>query len=225
MNCKWCNKKLTKAQVYEYLRGKTKGTACSASCSMLLKRYKSHEKYIVEKKCKCKNCNKTFVNYKKYNVETCSAKCAYELSSKRMKEDNPMKNDFVRQKVSNTLKAMKHKPLVQGGNGRPATKEQLDLYNEITLLDDSFEMELIEKTGKLKKTFNAPNHYKIDIGSRIHKIAIEIDGKSHNSLKIKECDTRKTQLLILKGWKVLRFTNSQIQKELKNCVQMVMSMT
>jgi hypothetical protein len=92
-----------------------------------------------------------------------------------------------------------------------------------TKKDSSFSMEYIEKTGVLAKEFKSPRHYKIDIASKYHMIAIEIDGPSHNSLKVKECDNRKNQLLALKGWKVLRFTNSQIQKELQNCVQTVMS--
>lgn len=136
-----------------------------------------------------------------------------------------MLQEKTRAKVSQTLKEMKHKPLIQGGNGKPATLQQLTLYNELTKNDNSFEMELIEKTSPYTNEFNAPRHYKIDIGSRIHKIAIEIDGNSHNTLRVKECDNRKDALLSLKGWKVLRLSNSQIEKELKNCVQTVLSMT
>src|SRR6056297_3449956 len=125
----------------------------------------------------------------------------------------------------NTLKKIKHKPYIQGGNGRGATIPQLSLYNELIKKDDSFQMEYIEKTGKLRKIYKAPYHYKIDIASPIHKIAIEVDGLSHLALKTKECDERKTKLLNSKGWKVLRLSNKQIQEDLTSCVRMVMSMT
>ena len=224
MNCKWCNSKLKDYQVYSYLRGKSKGTACSSFCAMKLIHYKNKQDEIDKKSKKCKVCGKMFFRDGIDKYKVCSTKCAGVLSSKRMTKNNPMHCESVRSKVSATLKKMNHKPVLQGGNGRGATEEQLMLYNELNKVDGSFSMEYIEKTGKLRKQFNAPYHYKIDIASEIHKIAIEVDGASHNSLKVKECDERKDQLLTLKGWKVLRFTNYQIQKELKNCVQTVLSM-
>lgn len=171
----------------------------------------------------CIVCNSIFECTVK-NQKTCGLKCAGTLSSKRMTDNNPMKSDSVREKVSMTLKKINHKPKIQGGNGRVATKEQMMLYNEISKLDNSFELEVIEKTKPYTSQFNSPNHYKIDIASRFHKIAIEVDGGSHNSKKIKECDKRKEDLLSLKGWKVLRLSNLMIQKELQSCVLMVMSM-
>lgn len=224
MNCKWCDKQLNDAQVYSYLLGKSKGTACSAKCSMKLIHYKNPQDEINKKSKKCKVCNKLFFrdNIKIYKY--CSRECAGVISSKRMQKDNPMFCKETRKKASDTLKEINHKPIIQGGNGRGATVEQLSLYNELNKIDGSFSMEYIEKTGKYKDRFKAPNHYKIDIASNVHKIAIEVDGSSHNSLKIKECDQRKDKLLSLRGWKVLRLSNSKIQNELENCVQMVMSM-
>ena len=120
---------------------------------------------------------------------------------------------------------MGHKPYVQGGNGRGVTDAQAMLYNAITEHDDSFGLEVIEKTGKYRHQFKSPNHYKLDIASRRLMIAIEVDGFSHSCKKVQQCDQRKEQLLALRGWKVLRFTNSQIKNELPNCVQKVLSMT
>jgi uncharacterized pyridoxamine 5'-phosphate oxidase family protein len=228
MNCKWCNKELSKSQVYEFIRGKTKGNSCSRKCAMLILNNNKDEYITPIKERKafkhiCENCNIEFINITK-NSRFCSNKCAGTLSSIRMKLNNPMFKEENRIKASNTLKRIKHKPIIQGGNGRPATVQQLKLYNELIKYDDSFEMELIEKTGIYADQFKAPYHYKIDIASRIHKLAIEVDGSSHNSLKIKECDNRKNQFLTLKKWKVLRLSNYQIDKELTSCVQMVLSM-
>lgn len=229
MNCKWCNKELTDSQVYSYLRGKSKGNSCSSKCSMLILHYGTIENYMkpVSNPTKyiknCRVCEREFITVVK-NQNICSLKCSGKMSSIRMKLNNPMFNEEYRIKASNTLKKIKHKPLIQGGNGRVATIQQLKLYNELIKHDNSFEMELIERTGVYAKQFKAPTHYKIDIASRIHKLAIEVDGNSHNSLKIKECDNRKDQFLTFKKWKVLRLSNYQIDKELKTCVQMVLSM-
>lgn len=217
MNCLSCNKELTETQVKDVIRGKMKGY-CSRKCSSKAKEKKVSKKCIV--------CGSFFTGTP-WSIKqkiTCSLKCAGALSSIRMKKKNPMSNEETRKKVSLKLKEINHKPKILGGNGRGATVHQLKLYNEIVKYNESFEMELIEKTKELRKVFNSPTHYKIDIGSRIHKIAIEVDGISHKSLKVKECDKRKTELLSLKGWRVLRLSNSQIEKELNKCVQMVLSM-
>lgn len=225
MNCKWCEKELTKPQVYQYLRGKSKGNSCSSKCSMLLLNYGSLENYNIKHTSNCVVCKKDFIKSVQSNGIVCSIKCQCVLSSQRMKIDNPMFIDKYRKKASDRQKEIKHKPIIQGGNGRGATIYQLNLYNELIKIDNSFEMEVIEKTGReLAKKFKSPYHYKLDIASRIHNLCIEIDGSSHNTLKIKECDKRKTELLNLKGWKVLRLSNSQIDKELMNCVQTVLSM-
>jgi hypothetical protein len=186
--------------------------------------YGSKKEYEEKHKSKCIVCNETFERKTFSKGIVCSIKCQSKLSSERMKLDNPMKYPEIRKKASDRQKEINHKPIIQGGNGRGATVHQLNLYNELIKYDNSFEMEIIEKTGILAKEFNSPRHYKLDIASRIHMLCIEIDGSSHNTLKIKECDKRKDNILNLKGWKVLRLSNFQIQKELQNCVQMVMSM-
>lgn len=135
-----------------------------------------------------------------------------------------MKDPETRRKVSKTLSEMNHRPAVIGGNGRPPTRQEKAMYNELSKHDDSFEIECIIKTGELADYFRAPNHYKIDVGSHRHKLAIEIDGTSHNSLKVKECDRRKEMFLHTKGWTLLRFSNSMIDNQLNSCVQMVLSL-
>jgi predicted nucleic acid-binding Zn ribbon protein len=225
MNCKWCDKKLTDTQIYQFLIGKSKGSACSRKCSLLIYSHGSKESYIQKLKSTCIVCGSDFQRQLFSGGKVCSTSCQGKLSSDRMKKLNPMFIEEFRNKASRRQKEINHKPKIQGGNGRGATVQQLLLYNELSKIDTSFSMEYIEKTGHLAKQLKSPRHYKIDIASKYHMIAIEVDGSSHSSLKIKECDERKNKLLTLKGWKVLRFTNSQIQKELENCVQMVMSMT
>lgn len=223
MNCKFCNKQLSESQVYELIKGKSKGF-CSSKCASISYVYKTKENYILKNKIICKTCNKEFYAQPHLSRIHCSLKCAGKSSSFRMKENNPMKDDSVRKKVSDTLKKIGHKPKIVGGNGRGPSVYQKQLYDELIKINDSFKMEFVFKTKSFNKDKIYPNHYKIDIALFSHKIAIEVDGSSHNSKKIKSCDKKKSDLLISQGWKVLRLSNYQIETELKNCVQMVSSM-
>jgi predicted nucleic acid-binding Zn ribbon protein len=209
--------------MYDVSRGKSKG-ACSIGCSQKILHYGTKENWIKIHTSNCIVCNKDFIRSHESSGLVCSIKCQGSLSSERMKVSNPMFVAEYRLKASNRQKEIKHKPIIQGGNGRGATIPQLLLYNELIKHDNSFEMEVIERTGHLAKLYKSPRHYKLDIASRIHNLCIEVDGPSHNSLKIKECDKRKTEVLNLKGWRVLRLSNSKIKNELQNCVQMVLSM-
>jgi len=224
MNCKWCSKELSKKQVYDFLSKKTKGTSCSSKCSMMLLHWISKENFKIENTFNCIVCKKDFIKKTSSSPKVCSIVCQSILSSVRMTEKNPMLNKEVRNKVSDTLKRIGHKPIKQGGNGRGNTTEQQLLYDELIKINKSFVCEYIFKTKGLNEEKIYPTHYKIDIALEELKLAIEIDGTSHNSLKVKECDKKKTNLLISQGWKVLRLSNLQIQKELKSCVQAVMSM-
>jgi hypothetical protein len=228
MNCKFCSKELTKIQIHEYLRGKTNGT-CSRSCGNLYRHYFRIEnapmyqngRKLYEHNCHvCKNDFKSTVP----NQSCCSMKCVGVISSKRMTINNPMKDIETRKKVSNTLKDRFHKPPIIGGNGRGLTKWQKILLDELLLIDKTFVAEYIFNTKEFNQNKIYPNHYKIDIASEKYKLAIEVDGNTHKSNKIKLCDQKKTHILNLSGWTVLRFWNTQIEMELKDCVQMVMSM-
>jgi hypothetical protein len=223
MNCKWCNNQLSKSQIYDFSRGKTKG-ACCIGCAQKILHYGTKENWIKIHTSNCIVCNKYFIRTHESSGLVCSIKCQGFLSSERMKISNPMFIEENRLKVSKSLKEQNHKPIIQGGNGRGATIPQLLFYNELIKHDNSFEMEVIERTGNLAKLYKSPRHYKLDIASRLHNLCIEVDGTSHSSLKVKECDKRKTKVLNLKGWKVLRLSNSKIKNELQNCVQKVLSM-
>lgn len=227
IKCRLCRKKLSPTQIYDMIRGKSYHYTCSRKCTNQIiyplpdgvRRVKGHYKYTIT----CTVCGKVHDNASTKSQKTCSLKCAGKISSLRMKKSNPMMQNDVRDKVSKKLKEIKHKPYQQGGNGRGATIHQLELYNELVKYDDSFQLEYIIRTLKYRNELNTPTHYKIDVASSYHKIAIEIDGSSHNSKKVKECDQKKETVLGLLKWKVLRFSNHQIQEDTMNCVRKVLS--
>ncbi|WP_281680806.1 endonuclease domain-containing protein [Synergistes jonesii] len=143
-------------------------------------------------------------------------------ASARMKSHNPMFNPETRAKMATTLRRIGHKPRVQGGNGRGMTKAQSLLMEHLSKMNPV--SEFIAKTGETRlHPSHYPAHYKIDIAIPAHMLAIEVDGRSHNSLCIREKDLKKEIFLKSKGWTLLRFSNKEILENPSICAETVMS--
>jgi hypothetical protein len=138
-----------------------------------------------------------------------------EARRSRMRCNNPMQQAVTRAKVSATHKRCGRKPPKPGGNGRGPTVPELALSQAL-----GWVVNVIVPTG-MKGPL--PSHYKIDVGNPELKIAIEIDGKSHNSIIRRQQDERKTAYLQSIGWTVLRFTNEAVARSLTDCVRAVLS--
>lgn len=128
-----------------------------------------------------------------------------KYASARMRLNNPMHKEGVREKVSATLKLIGHSPKIRGGNGRPPTKAEVALHEMFS--EFGFESQSIVPTG-LRGGY--PGHYKIDCGNQKLKIAIEADGASHSTRERKLQDAKKDEFLRGRGWTVFRFSNEQI---------------
>lgn len=138
-------------------------------------------------------------------------------SSARMKARNPMSNPATLQKVRETLRAIKHRPKVQGGNGRALPVPHQMLWDA---LGPAWHVEYITKTNKVN---GLPSAIKSDLALPEIKLAVEVDGGSHCSLKVQEKDARKTAFLNSLGWTVLRFTNKAVMADLAICVREIES--
>ena len=68
-----------------------------------------------------------------------------------------------------------------------------------------------------------PKFYRIDIADAKNKIAIEVDGKSHQSKRQRVLDPIKDAALSALGWKVCRFSNEEILNDLPCAVAKVQS--
>lgn len=143
-----------------------------------------------------------------------------KFASERMKAHNPMKKPEVRERVSNALKEIGHKPPIQGGNGRGLTKAQKALSEAL-----GWPTEVIVSIGKGNMKEGRPSHYKIDIANPAMKIAIEVDGPSHQALVVQQRDQRKTEFLRGLGWTVLRFSNQAVMDDTAGCARMVLFIT
>ena len=137
-------------------------------------------------------------------------------ASERMRRNNPMRNEESRRKMSNTLKAIGHKPNQRGGNGNPPTTPQALLAS---ILQWPTEVVITPSDGK------RPYHYRVDIGNTALMIAVEVDGASHSSQVRQESDRRKDSRLRSLGWKVFRFSNLEVMEHSADCAQRVLSST
>lgn len=94
---------------------------------------------------------------------------------------------------------------------KPPTSIELTIQNKL--------MEFgISHTTQLRQYI-----YLIDIAIENHKIAIECDGDYWHSLpKAKERDKRKDKYLKSKGWKVIRFSETNINNNLSWCLSILL---
>lgn len=138
-------------------------------------------------------------------------------ASARMKANNPMWRQEVRAKVSESMRLMGHKPTIRGGNGRGLTEPER-LLSECTGL-----CPVVVPTGG--RGHGYPTNYKLDLADPAAKLAIEIDGGSHKSLKVREADARKEAFLRERGWTVLRFSNEEVLADPARCALTVRSTT
>ena len=110
------------------------------------------------------------------------------------------------------------RPVPRGGNGRPLPLPQRMLAEAL-----AWETEVAVPTGKPRESGYPPS-YKVDLGNRTLRIAVEVDGESHSG-KRKLLDEKKDALLRGLGWTVLRFSNRQVTERLAECVRTVWSTT
>ena len=99
------------------------------------------------------------------------------------------------------------------GNGRGPTPSEAKLYS--LLQGEGFELQVIVQTNRTK-----PTHYKLDLGHRTAKIAIELDGSSHRGNARKNSDASKDSFLMSQDWQVLRFQEPvDCEEAARKCVE------
>jgi hypothetical protein len=131
---------------------------------------------------------------------------------------NPLYDPKVKAKAAATQRAKGYAHL-NGGNGMSAP---LPVQALILALGDGWVLEHPVATGV--RTKSRPTCYKIDIAHPLLMIAVEVDGEGHHSQNVKQADGRKDQWLVENGWRVIRFTNKQVNRDLKACVDSVVAL-
>lgn len=136
----------------------------------------------------------------------CSISCA-------KKKENAMWVPGAKDKMSATLKKIGHRPLRVGGNGRGMTAPQETM---LSMLPPGWEPEVAIPTGIKRAMKTHPTCYKVDIGNRSMKVAIELDGNTHYGAR-KDLDKKKDDLLASLGWKVFRVRNADAMSMCTTC--------
>lgn len=67
--------------------------------------------------------------------------------------------------------------------------------------------------------------YQYDFAFPDLKIDIEVDGSTHNNLKVKEIDKRRDKFSIEQGWTVLRFNASQVKNDVVSCINKIIEIS
>jgi hypothetical protein len=140
------------------------------------------------------------------------------VASARMKANNPTANPEWRKRMSKLMSGRTF--LARGGNGT-LTPQQEAVANALGL-----PMEYAIPTQAVKHRFKSlPNCYKVDIADPARRLAIEIDGATHNTKKWRFLDKRKTEVLNALGWSVLRFSNQRVDSDLDSVLEEIREFT
>lgn len=208
--CQWCGGPFVTEQ-------RSKKRFCGRSCSAKWRMKQPEIIAIMKSPKRGMNITKALLNWRK----TERGQQVAAEASERMKKKNPMNMVGVVEKMlktkenNGTLHVWKGK---RGGNGQ-YTPEQLRLRK---VLGSKWTLELPIRTHQ-KPPY--PTAYKVDIGRKKYKIAIEVDGPCHRHKKNIEKDKRKDTLLASLGWKVFRFTNAEVMNDLYNVLKTIHSFT
>jgi very-short-patch-repair endonuclease len=64
------------------------------------------------------------------------------------------------------------------------------------------------------------DQYRVDFAVPEKKVAIELDGHEwHNTREQRTYDAKRDRYLLLHGWRIIRFTGSEIHKDVMECVR------
>lgn len=119
---------------------------------------------------------------------------------------NPMKSPEVRARVSKALAGVSRKHL-NGGNGTGLTAPQALLLDELGT--DWYPEYCLWARGYVH---DWPLML-LDLALPSLKVAVEVDGVSHNTHKARIRDAKKERLLSEHGWRVLRVTNDSVRSD------------
>jgi very-short-patch-repair endonuclease/endogenous inhibitor of DNA gyrase (YacG/DUF329 family) len=213
--------------------------ACSPSCGAILRARKETPEQKRNRGSPlppliftCRACGKTFTDKKrKKDREYCSRRCTAlgtvganrgwvpdadwrEQASARMRVRNPSKDPETRDKMNASLRGRTF-PGARGGNGQhtPQQKALLQALGE----------GWISELG----IGNHATNWKVlvvDIGHPDWKIAIEVDGHSHQTKKQKNRDALKEKYLLELGWTLIRLWNSEVDRDVWGCVERVLAL-
>ena len=132
------------------------------------------------------------------------------ILSERMRRQNPMAEALTREKSrrSHWIRPAEFYDHLNGGNGRGPTVPESLLHQR---LGPGWIWQLVVPTGR-PRSAGLPTHYKLDLAHPGSRVAVEIDGHSHQTVLGRERDRKKDAWLASHGWRCRRFKNSDVLK-------------
>jgi hypothetical protein len=125
----------------------------------------------------------------------------------------------VRARMVASLRARGHRPPVQGGNGRGLTRPQALL---LAALPPHWRAEVVIPLG-VGRLPGFPTCYKVDLADEGARLAVEIDGASHQTLLGRGRDVLKAEVLAVLGWRLLRFRNAAVLADVAGIARAVLA--
>lgn len=204
--CEWCGKPFEPKDH----SGKRRfcGRSCSAKWRMSQPEYKvrltPEQRVAASERMKRQSQDPAFV----------AARDEY-LNSERNHFRDPEKRVEIQAKVHAKLRANGYAQF-KGGNGRGLTVPQQMLVDAL-----GWQPEYAVSCGKNPKARGLPSCYKIDLAEPALMIGIEVDGHSHSAAARKLEDAKKDAFLSSLGWRIIRFKNADILKDLPRVLEQI----
>ena len=124
-----------------------------------------------------------------------------------------------------TSEEVKERGLIWRGNHLPYNPENVEKARTLRKNETQAEKKLWREflSGhKLRFLRQRPiDHYIVDFYCASVKIAIEVDGDSHNTVQGKDNDKVRTDLLNSYGIKVIRFTNKEVLENFESVCEKI----
>lgn len=212
-NCEWCKNYFTvRPNGKESRERRFCGTSCAAKWRVTQTEGKIHLQQMWKASIKTIKATKGRKN---------------PWASERMKKLNA--NPEFRAKLDQIAKLRKGKSFIgkRGGNGF-LTIPQKTLCAALDYPEKWMEYSISTKLVKHQLESSGdpllcslPTCYKVDLAYPSAKIAIEVDGRSHQTKKWRFLDKRKETVLFALGWLVLRFTNKEIMTNINLVIEKI----
>ena len=218
--CKNCNKEFYEIPARIKIG---RGQYCSSHCRNI------GSAMVVQKE--CLQCKKQFA-YKKriYRTERkfCSLKCSTDYNIGKA----PQIGEEGRKKLMVFLHSRKGKPAVDYDKSvykTPEFKEKCRKHRlSQTFLQQDTDIEILLKEAmdragiKYEHPYNLDGKFICDFGFPFTKLIVEADGSYWHSLaRNKHYDNLKNKYCETHGWRLVRFTDKQIKKEIDYCIDII----
>lgn len=212
-NCEWCETPFTK----EKCRHRR---FCSIRCAMFWRQRDQPRSYRIRLEKKCEWCGTVIPLGRDPRVEFCSRSCALKSRMSDPEYVRKLQTEHKRLRCREIIDRLdvqaKRMSLIERQralgfpeltyhNGSGPTVAQKMLFDA---LPDGAVMEFPIPMG------NVGTPSRVDIAIPSVQLAIEVDGHSHGIQSRKDIDARKEQVLRERGWSLLRFSNSEIVRNL-----------